>query len=95
MCAVGISPDESWKCQNVVVTGDHSWRLEIGPEGGADTRFRLLSAAGESHFYPSTHPTADDFVAWVTAHTGERYGRALASRRLVDIGIQREWLSAG
>ena len=88
--------DESvdlWKCRNVMVSGDHSWRLEIGTLGDDCIRFRLLGSAGAEDFFPGgPQPTRDEVRNWITSHVPDPYGDSMA-RRLCQAPERLGWFS--
>jgi hypothetical protein len=89
-----MGSEDPWTWHNVIISGDDSWRLEIGTLVYPGTRFRLLSSAGVEHFFQGgVHPTGDDLRDWITTHVGDPYGEAMASR-LSQAGGKLGWISA-
>ena len=83
---------EPWTWHNVIVSGDHSWRLEIGTEADPGTRFRLISSAGVEHFFPAVaHPNRNDLCDWITTNVGDPYGGVMA-KRLSQVGERFGWM---
>jgi hypothetical protein len=89
-----MASEVSWTWHSVIISGDHSWRLEIGTVAEPGTRFRLLSSTGVEHFFPEgTRPTGEELRDWITAHVGNPYGEVMA-RRLSQAGDKLGWVSA-
>jgi hypothetical protein len=79
----------------VIISGDDSWRLEVGTVTDPGTRFRLVSSAGLEYFFPGgPQPKEDELRSWIESYVGEPYGDAMA-RRLSRAGQNLGWVSPG